>query len=63
MAELQITAWVLGVLAVGAAVIAGLVYLGVRLALRHGPLWKGPSWRSHSGSSFSLWPSLLLDFV
>lgn len=43
MAELQITAWVLGVLAVGAAVIAGLVYLGVRLALRHGPLWKGPS--------------------
>jgi hypothetical protein len=34
VAELQITAAVLGILAVKAAVIVGLVYVGVRLARR-----------------------------
>jgi hypothetical protein len=34
---------VLGMLAVKAAIIAGPVYIGVRLALRHGPLRKNSS--------------------
>ena len=43
MAELETVVAVLGILAVKAAIIAGPVYIGVRLALRHGSLKKNSS--------------------